>query len=134
MKKLLVDTGPLVAILSSRDPAHQRCVDVLRTDWRSLVTTWAVIAEAMFLVRASARAQGSLLGMIGTRRLEITDLLGDIDRIAVLIEKYRDVPMDFADATLVAVAEREDLETIFTLDEDFRIYRSGGRGMFTLVP
>jgi uncharacterized protein len=134
MKKLLVDTGPLVAILSSRDPAHQRCVDVLRTDWRSLVTTWAVIAEAMFLVRASARAQGSLLGMIGTRRLEITDLLGDIDRIAVLIEKYRDVPMDFADATLVAVAEREDLETIFTLDEDFRIYRIGGRGMFTLVP
>jgi hypothetical protein len=101
--------------------------------WR-LVTTWPVVTEAMYLLGASLPAQSTLLAMVGSSTVEIADILDQVDRIASLMTKYQDVPMDFADASQVAVAERESLDTIFTLDDDFRVYRLGGRRAFRVVP
>jgi uncharacterized protein len=134
MKALLVDTGPLVAILNVRDPAHDLCVKLLNSERRRLLTTWPVVTEAMFLVRTSLRAQRALLAMIESARLELAEMLTEVSRIASLMDKYRDVPMDFADATLVAVAEQKAIDTIFSLDDDFHIYRLEGRRAFQVVP
>jgi predicted nucleic acid-binding protein len=98
-----------------------------------LLTTWPVITEAMYLLRHSVAAQDSLLKMIRAEELELQDILGLVERIGDLIAKYHDVPMDFADATLVAVAEQERLDTIYTLDDDFQIYRVSQRAL-RMVP
>lgn len=60
--------------------------------------------------------------------------MSEVPRIAALMYEYHEVPMDFADASLVAAAEREGQDTFFTLDSDFRIYRIGARGAFQIVP
>jgi predicted nucleic acid-binding protein len=59
----------------------------------------------------------------------------DVPRIRELMEKYRDQPMDLADAALVRAAGREALETVFTVDRrDFQVYRIGKRKAFRVIP
>jgi len=134
----LVDAGPLVAILHRDDADHGVCVETLKTLRGALVTTWAPIVEAIYLLGFSARAQDALLEMIHRGVLEVLQL-GDADvpRLRHFMRKYRDLPMDFADATLVHAAEREGIRRIFTLDRrDFGVYRVGpGRGSkLAIVP
>lgn len=133
---ILADTGPLVALLHKDDQDHQRCVEASRRIRVSLATTWAVRTEAMYLLEAVTGAQEALLEMIQRRALLVLPLeYGDVPRIRTLMRRYRDLPMDFADATLVRVAERERLDTVFTLDvRDFATYRLPGRRAFRLIP
>ena len=121
-------------MLDADDAAHGRCADYLKEISVQLVTTWPVVTEAMYLLGASWPAQQVLLQMIVVGDLRVEDILPEISRIEHLMEKYRDVPMDFADASLVVVAERKRWESIFTLDNDFRVYRIGGRLAFQIVP
>ncbi len=136
MPAVLVDTGPLVAVLDRSDPDHTRCVDTLRSVEERLVTVWPVITEAMYLLRSFQTAQDALLELIESNVVEIFTLgREDISRIRELIRKYRDLPMDFADAALVRVAEREKLNRIFTLDRrDFQVYRPYRLGRFAILP
>ncbi len=126
MRGWLVDTGPLVAVLDRDDPDHVRCAQAFRQARPPLATTWPVITEAMQLLAFSRRAQDGLLETIQRGAIMIAPLGGqDVPRARTLMEKYRDVPMDFADATLIRVAERDGMTDIFTLDKDFTIYRVG---------
>lgn len=134
MTRLLTDTGPLVAVLDGDDGAHERCTDYLKGVRAHLVTTWPAVTEAMYLLGASWPAQRSLLRMIAETELIVEDVQDLVGRIEQLMAKYRDVPMDFADASLVAVAERKNWDTFFTLDNDFRIYRLRSRRAFRIVP
>jgi predicted nucleic acid-binding protein len=80
-------------------------------------------------------AQRALWQMVERKALQLVDLAPDeVQRARVLMEKYQDVPMDLADATLVATAEARRMRRIFTLDSDFQIYRLRGRISFELVP
>ena len=133
MTGLLVDTGPLVALHNVRDPDHERCREAVATRVGVLRTTWPAVAECMYPLSRSPASQQKLLGLIRSGRLEIAEIQDVVDRIGGLMEKYANVPMDFTDATLVAVAERERLREIFTLDDDFRIYRIGRRAL-TIIP
>jgi uncharacterized protein len=133
---VLVDTGPLVALLDRSDPYHLTCQETLSSLDDSLVTVWPVVTEAMYMLRAYWQAQDALWEMIDTGALEIL-LLGkdDIARLRDLMRRYRDLPMDLADAALVRVAERERLRRIFTLDRrDFQIYRPSRIGRFVVLP
>lgn len=132
---LLTDTGPLVAIFDESDEAHGRCAAVLKRTSPPLTSTWPVVTEAMYLL-ASLQAQDALLAMIERGALSLAPIeTGDVPRIRTLIRKFRDLPMDLADATLVRVAEREGIRRVFTLDRrDFSVYRSGRGRPFTLVP
>ena len=134
MTPLLIDTGPLVALLDADDAAHARCVEQLKLVRVPLVTSWPVVTEAMYLLGGSWEGQRALLEMIDTETILIEELRGSIGRIEKLMAKYRDVPMDFADASLVAIAEANGWEGIFTLDGDFRVYRMGGKRAFQVVP
>jgi predicted nucleic acid-binding protein len=133
---VLVDTGPLVALFDRDDHHHTRCVEVLKHIRQPLVTVWPVLTEAMFLLAFSLEAQETLWEFVERGGLRIGELTSaDLPGIRSLMRKYRNRPMDLADAALVHLAERERLRTVFTLDHgDFKVYRTTRRIPFTLLP
>ncbi|MPZ78674.1 MAG: PIN domain-containing protein [Deltaproteobacteria bacterium] len=133
---ILVDTGPLVALIHEDDNKHSVCRETLLTITEPLGTVWPVLTEAMHLLSFSWQAQMALWEMIESEAVEVLPLdREDIARMRELMRKYRDLPMDLADAALVRVAERERLRRIFTLDRrDFQIYRPARIGRFAVLP
>lgn len=135
MKRALVDTGPLVALLDEGDGDHHRCVVAAKRLRSELITTWPVITEAMYLLGEAPAGQEALLGTLEAGDLQIADLSArDAPAIRMLMRTYRDQPMDFADASLVRIAEREGVFEVFTLDRDFTVYRAGRGRSFTVIP
>lgn len=136
MPSVLVDAGPLVALIDRGDRHHRECVEALDTLRDPLSTVWPAVAEAMYLLRVSADAQRALWDMINVVGVRFADLgLEDCPRVRELMWKYRDLPMDLADAALVRVAERESLRRVFTIDrQDFEIYRPHRFGRFEIIP
>ncbi len=139
MRGLLVDTGPLVAVLDESDKDHSRCVSVLKRLSDPMVSTWPVVTEAVYLLGQTQNpvdSQDALLDIIDRQVVLIADLRReDVPRIRVLIQKYQDLPMDLADASLVRVAERDAIRKVFTLDRrDFEVYRVGRREAFEVIP
>ena len=136
MKRVLLDTGPLVAVLDAGEPEHRRCVEALSSLRPPLLTTWAVVTEAMHLLDHSSRAADAVLELIERETVEVAALgVEDVGPIRKLLEKYADVPMDFADATLVRLGEREGTHTILTLDRrGFLTYRLPRRRKFEVLP
>jgi len=136
VRGVLVDAGPLVALIDRADPGHGACVAALKTLRGPLVTVWPAFTEAMYLLGRSWQGQKALWSRLETDALAMAPL-GDADapRMRELMEKYRDLPMDLADAALVRVAERDALTQIFTLDRrHFSLYRPGRRRRFSIVP
>ena len=133
---ILVDAGPLIALIHEDDNEHEHCREAFATMDEPLGTVWPVVAEAMHLLSFSWRAQEALWDMMETGAVEILPIgIDDVPRMKELMRKYRDLPMDLADATLVRVAERERLRQIFTLDRrDFRIYKPSRIGRFIIFP
>jgi uncharacterized protein len=136
MKRILVDTGPLVAILSREDQYHAVCVNSLRDMPGPLLSCWPVITEAAWLLRKSPRAVQQLLRNIDGGFLELLPLGGrEAEAIAALMKRYEDMHSQLAYVALVYLASRERIEAIFTLDRrDFSIYRSGRKSTFRIVP
>ncbi len=134
--RVLVDTGPLVAILDDQDAHHEACVHVLAVLDSPLYTCWPVITEAAWLLRHSPRAVRRLLDSIDTPFVKLLSLEGpESQPIAEVLEKYQSIRPQLADATLVYLAGRERIETIFTLDRrDFSIYRTSRGRSFRLLP
>ena len=101
-----------------------------------LVSVWPVLFEAMYLLSFSFQAQKALWEIFETGVVRLLALdESDIPAMKSLMEKYRDLPMDMADAALVRVAEREGLRRVLTLDQrDFAVYRVARKGRFTLLP
>ncbi|HEY7557143.1 MAG TPA: PIN domain-containing protein [Candidatus Binatia bacterium] len=133
---ILVDAGPLVALIHEDDHEHRACKDAFRNFGEPLGTVWPVLTEAMYLLSFSWEAQTALMEMIESGAVEILPLgASDIPRMRELMRKYRDFPMDLADAALVRIAERERLRRIFTIDRrDFQIYRPLRIGRFVVLP
>jgi hypothetical protein len=135
---ILTDAGPLVALVDEGEPDHDACVACLPNFTGPMVTTWPAFTEAMYLLGEAGgwRAQESLWGMLRQGDLEtVFQGADDYDRMRALMDKYKDHPMDLADASLVRLAEERRLREIFTLDEtDFRTYRIQGRQSFRLWP
>ena len=133
---ILVDAGPLVALFHREDTHHQRCAAALRTLRDRLGTTWPVMTEAMHLLSFSWQAQDALWEMNALQVLDILPLeSADLPRIRQLMQKYRELPMDLADATLVRVAEREVIRRVFTIDRRvFTLYRPAKIGRFQIIP
>jgi len=134
--KGLVDTGAILALLDREDRWHRRCVEAFRDLRLPLATSAAVLAELFHLLGDHPRqvaAGWELLRSGAVTVLPITDR--DLPSLESLMNKYHDRPMDFADATLVHLANREELTTVFTVDHaDFETYRLGGRRRFRIVP
>jgi predicted nucleic acid-binding protein len=134
---ILTDAGPLIALIDRGEPDHARCVAALTQITMPLVTTWPAFTEAMYLLGEAGgwMGQQALWALVERADLQIAELsTAAVGRMRALMERYRDLPMDLADASLVALAEERDLDRVFTLDNDFRVYRLPRRRAFTIVP
>jgi hypothetical protein len=133
---ILLDTGPIVAFFDASDDFYQICIDILKKIKEPLITTWPVLTEAFYLLGFSWKAQDNLWEFILRGGVEISSLdLKMQARCRELMEKYKDLPMDLADGSLVVLAESKNLEKIFTLDhKDFKIYRFAKDKKFKLLP
>jgi predicted nucleic acid-binding protein len=133
---ILVEAGPLVALVDAGDQHHAKCVAALKGLREPLATVWPPLTEAMYLLADLPKAQEALWEMLSRGAVQLLPLdSGDAPRIRELMRKYANRPMDLADAALVRVAEREGIRKIFTVDrKDFAVYRLHGRIRPTLFP
>jgi uncharacterized protein len=135
-RRILLDTGPLVAILAESDSRHRLCVDTLASLPPPLLTCWPVLTEAAWLLRKQHRpidriSEACAAGMFDLLPLE-SDSLRDI---AAIMRRYEDSGIQFADAALAHLAEREDIRTVFTTDRrDFSIIRLKRNRALRLIP
>ena len=122
---VLIDTGPIVAIFSAADEHHGACVQQLHHIKGPLLTCWPVITEAVWLLRAHPAAIRILLSSFEGQPFELLPLNEtDLSSISSILAKYRDLGIQLADASLIHLANREGIETIFTLDRrDFSVMR-----------
>lgn len=136
VKTWLIDTGPLVAYLDSNDPAHRDVAHHLDGFRGQLVTTSAVITETMHFVAASPTGPRLLADFVGTSGMQVYDFSRppELHEASLLMEKYTNAPMDYADATLMLLADSLGVQDILTLDRrGFSIYRTKRRRPLRLV-
>jgi len=136
---ILVDAGPLLALLDPRDPAHSRVVPIFGRGGPDvlLAVSLALAEVAYFLLRrVGTRAEASLLRAIATGQIQVVDPIpADYGRAADLVEKYADFPLGTVDALIAAMAERMEITTLFTLDRrHFGAIQPAHCERFTLVP
>ena len=135
MSDVLVDASGLVALLDRDDRAHTACVQALATIRGGLVTVWPAFTEAIHLLGSFPLAQEALLEMVEDGLLRVASLdATDVPRMRALMRKYRDTPMDFADAALVRIAERNRVNRILTFDRHFFVYALPRRARFVVLP
>jgi len=132
----LADTGALFAVLDAEDRWHTRCTATVTSLRRPLATSAAVLAELFHLIGDRPRHVAHAWQFLRSGMVTVLPI-GDDDlaELAELMARYHDRPMDFADATLVRLARRESLSTVFTIDhDDFETYRIHGHRRFRIVP
>ncbi|MBI2989461.1 MAG: PIN domain-containing protein [Deltaproteobacteria bacterium] len=134
--ELLIDTGAFVALVDRSEKRHADCVAALESWTGPVVTSEAVLTETLYLVGANWKAQEICLEFfLRGAFLLIPSSRASLKRVTALMQKYRNVPMDFADATLVALGEELPTDWVFTLDRrGFSVYRLHGRKAFYIAP
>jgi hypothetical protein len=134
--RVLIDTGPLVAVFSARDSHHEICSRQLSSIAPPLLTSWPVLTEAAWLLRRQAGAIERILESVTEGLLQPLELdEAACAWMAGFLRKYRSLHPQIADASLVYLAEREGLDAVFTLDRrDFLVYRLSGNRKLNLLP
>ena len=135
-ERILIDTGPMVAIFSEQDEHHQRCGDALTAMKPPLLTCWPVVTEAAWLLRKRPQTVQKLFESFDGGLFALLPLdAADLPAIATLMKRYESSGLQFADATMAHLAERESIRTIFTTDRrDFSILRLKRNRALRLVP
>jgi predicted nucleic acid-binding protein len=136
LKAWILDTGPLVAYLDASERQHARVAARLDVFTGQLLTTTAVITEAMHFLATDRRGPAILADFVAQSGLQIFDFseAAALAEAARRMEKYANLPMDYADATLVLLAERLDVFEILTLDyRGFTVFRSSKGKRFSMV-
>jgi hypothetical protein len=126
----------MIALLDRDDRWHEACADVFSGTPLPLMTSAAVLAELFRLVGDEPRAVAAAWTLLRSGAITVAAITdADLASLDALMTRYHDRPMDFADASLVHLAERESLTTIVTIDnDDFETYRIGSRGRFRILP
>lgn len=134
MQKILIDSGPLIALFDADDKHHKKALAFIKENKLPLVTTLASITETLHLLDFNPNAQIDFLDWISKGAAEIHNIkVPAFNRLRELTVKYKDLPMDFADACLVYLAEELNITKIATIDYDFSIYRIKNKKKFELV-
>jgi predicted nucleic acid-binding protein len=133
-RRVLLDTGPLVALLNRRDKHHPWA----RLQWTEaappLLTCEPVLSEACFLLPTSSGGSEAIMELLRRHVVEVAFHLEDeVEAVARLLRKYADVPMSLADGCLVRMAERSAESAVLTLDRHFRLYRKSGRHVVPVI-
>jgi len=124
MKPVLLDSGVIVALLDRSERYHEQCVRVLEELQQPLATCEAVLSESCFLLKKFPRASDRIMANVEEGIFQIPfQLTRSTASVHEILRKYRDLPVSFADACLVQMADELDTGDILTLDSDFHIYR-----------
>ncbi len=136
MHKILLDTGAFVALLDKSEEKHPMCVEFFTSFRGEIYTTEPVLTETLYLLGPSLKAEKACVNFIlQGGALLVPQSRESLIRAIALMEKYKDIPMDFADATLVSLAEETGINEVFTLDrKGFHTYRIHGKKSFTIWP
>lgn len=131
-RQVLIDTGPLVALINRRDKFHSW----ITAEWNQIeppiLTCEAVLVEACFLLRNIYSGQEAVISLVNAGIIQVRfRLQEEASRIGELLVRYQSVPMSLADACLVRMAEQYTESTLLTLDSDFRIYR---KSRYDIIP
>jgi predicted nucleic acid-binding protein len=131
---VLVDAGPLIALFDRSDAYHEKIKTFIRETHCRFVSTLAVLTEVSHMLNFSVNAQIDFFEWVLRRGLSLEAIdQNDISRVISLTKKYADLPMDFADATLVIAAEKTGIRRIISIDSDFDVYRLPGKLMIRNV-
>lgn len=136
MTRVVIDTGPIVALLNRRDRHHAWTRDVLDTVEPPVFTCEAVVSEACFLLGRLADGQDAVLELLANGVVKVDfRMLAEVDALQGLMRKFANVPMSLADACLVRMTELDAQSVVVTLDGDFRVYRRNRRQVIpTILP
>ena len=134
--ELLLDTGALVSLLDRSQQFHDDCTRFLEGWQGTIVSTEAILTEATHLLgRLKGGKRACLDFFIGGGALLVPSADASLRRCRKLLEEYADLPMDYADSTLVALGEELGTNLVFTTDRrDFSVYRLRGRRHFRVLP
>jgi len=128
LNTILIDAGPIIALFDKDDNFHKKVVSFIKGKHFKFIRTIAVITEVSHMLDFSTEAQIAFLEWIMKEGVIIEEVhQNDIARILELTKKYRDLPMDFADASLVITAEKTGIRKVIIIDSDFDIYRLPGK-------
>ena len=135
----ILDAGPIIAALDESEKQHEICCEMFRMSKKSshpLVTSEAVVTEATHLLGRLPRGVSTCVDFIMDSQIHIMSTSFEtLKRVSALIKKYEDIPMDYADATLVVLAEELETNQILTLDRrGFSAYRLHSRTPFHIIP
>ena len=135
MASVLVDASALIALLDRSDAHHDACVEALEEIADPLVTVLPALTEAAHLLSDSPRAVDAIFDIVDDDAIDLAPIEApDLKRMKALMRKYRDLPMDFTDAALVRVAEREKINRILSFDAHFDVYALPARARFVRLP
>jgi len=136
VSRILIDTGPLVALLSRSDRHHAWARDVLDAFEPPVFTCEAVVSEACFLLARVRDGQDAVFALLSNDIVKVDfRLSAEVDALRTLMKKFANVPMSLADACLVRMTELEPRTRLLTLDGDFQIYRRNRRQAIpTIMP
>jgi len=133
---VLLDTGPWVAMIDRSEKKHKICIKWLKNFSGRMFSTEAVLTEVLYLLNFSYDAQAGAMDFVLTGAVTVMpSSVESIKAAKQLMLKYRDIPMDFADASLVVLANDLSISNIVTFDvRDFSIYRTAAKGHYTIIP
>ena len=132
----IIDTGPWVALIDRSESRHTECVQWLKNFSGRLYSTEAVLTEVLYILNFSITAQCAALDFVLEYVIEIVPSSTEsLKKTRNLMKKYADLPMDFADATIVCLATETGMQNIITFDQkDFAVYRLPKKKSFTIMP
>jgi uncharacterized protein len=131
---ILIDTGPLVAMLNRRDRYFSWVREQLTFLTPPFHTCESVISDSCFLLQKGKIDPAPLFSLLSRKLILISfDLQRELDSVSALIEKYSNLPMDLANACLVRLAEKEPDANLMTLNSDFLIYRKSNRQIIPII-
>jgi len=128
LNTILIDAGPLIALFDKDDKYHTQIIECIKKEKYRFITTTAVITEVTHMLDFNVDVQIDFFEWMIKDGVVLQEIeQNDISRIITLTKKYRDRPMDFADATLVIAAEKTGIKHIISIDADLDIYRLPGK-------
>ncbi len=134
---VLVDAGPLIALYNPADANHDACVHAMENiPFGKALTCWPVLTEAAYLIGKRLRFRADMLTAVTEGDLVLADLhASDVPPIAAVLRRYGDQQIDLADATLLWLAEREEIDTVLTLDRrHFSVLQTSRGNTLRIIP
>ena len=124
MQSALLDAGPLIALFDNSDKHHKKVLSFFQSFTGKLYTTWPVLTETMHFLNFNPNVQSDFLQWLQKDPIQIPEMgKANLEKLRKLILKYKNVPMDLADASLVLLSEEMNIKQIITLDSDYIVYK-----------